>query len=154
MRFKPLVSSDDLLKAEAEIAVEAENARTSSVAVAVHPPQRPEAEGAHLRPDPRFEPLVASATVRLLAFFGMKARLRRIETVNRIGRTVALGCASGLYDPERKAGGREYAMAMRLRAMAADPATPIDELPVILGWVQALVSMGCKGMTPERARSA
>jgi hypothetical protein len=92
--------------------------------------------------------------VKLLAMIGLKRGLRRVETVNRIARTVALGCDAGLYDQTRKHGGREFAMAMKLHARAAHPHTPDDELLVILGWVQALVAMGCKGMTPDRARAA
>jgi hypothetical protein len=37
--------------------------------------------------------------------------------------------------------------------MACDPKTPADELPVILGWVQAIVVMACPSVTPAKVRA-
>ena len=155
MNFKPLITEDEFRQAEADIAIaaEAEAARGKAPAP---PNAKPEqtVRDASVRPEARLVTVEATRSVRILAKIGFTRRMRRTETLNRVTRTLRLGLSAGLYDARVQGGGREYQMAIKLHSMASDPATPDAEMSVILGWVQALVSVKCPTITPAKARAA
>lgn len=155
MNFKPLVSEDDFRTAEAEIEAATRELARQAQAVVTAPP-RP----APVAPEParqasgdvgaeiRTRIAEAGFAARAMALFGMRSRLERVRTLNRIARTVDLGCAAGLAGRSKA-----FDTVSGLYTMACDPKTPADELPVILGWVQAIVVMACPSVTPAKVRA-
>lgn len=159
MKFKPLVSDDDFRAAEADIeAVTREISRQERAAEAPRPSAATSAavtrldarttKSGEVRAEIRTRTVQPGFVVQLLAFVGIKSPLRRIMNLNRIARTVDLGCASGLA-----ARTRSHETVAGLYSMANDPKTADTELPVILGWIQATVVMSCPSVTPAKVRA-
>lgn len=158
MKFKPLVSEDEFRTAEAEIeAATRELARLAEANKTAHvvpaqpaatakPPQAPAAE---VRAEIRTRIIEPSFGTKALAMIGFKSGLRRVRMVNKIARTVDFGCARGLA-----ARPREFATVAAIYAMASDPKTAAGELPVALGWIQALVFLSCQPVTLTAVRAA
>jgi hypothetical protein len=160
MKFKPLVSDDEFRAAEADIeAVTLEIARQAQAAQAPRPVVAPRVavssadtqatSGGEVRAEIRTRTVTPGFGVRMLALVGIKSPLRRMLTLNRIARTVDMGCASGLAGKPRS-----YETVAGLYAMANNPKTSVSELPIILGWIQATVVMSCPSVTPSKVRAA
>ncbi|MCS4089814.1 hypothetical protein [Rhizobium sp. BK176] len=160
MKFKPLVSDDEFRAAEAdieavtrEISRQAQAAETpraiAAVSVAAPSGVAKATNGGDVRAEIRTRTVTPGLCVRMLALVGITSPLRRILNLNRIARTVDLGCASGLASRPRS-----YETVAGLYSMANDPKTATDELPIILGWVQAIVVMTCPSVTPAKVRAA
>lgn len=160
MKFKPLVSDDEFRAAQADIeavtrelsrqAQATEVPRQAATPSAVVPgAQAQTTKSGEVRAEIRTRKLQPGVGVRLLALVGIKAPLRRILNLNRIARTVDLGCSSGLT-----AKSRSYETVAGLYSMANDPQTAATELPIILGWIQAIVVMSCPSVTPAKVRAA
>lgn len=157
MKFKPLVSEDEFRTAEAEIeaatqevarlavAQETANPLPTQSAAADMPPQ---AVSSEVRPEIRTRIVEASFGTKALAMLGLKSGLRRIVMVNKIARTVDFGCARGLAERPK-----EFATVAALYAMASDPKTAAEELPVALGWIQSLVFLSCQSVTLTAVRA-
>lgn len=151
MQFKPLISDDEFRRAEADIEAAAEMERLAAQAKPDPAMAEPDVQ-ADIHPDVRLETFHVSSLSKIRAIFGFSAAKNRVETVNRIVNTLRLGLDNGLYDGDKPGGGKGYSMALKLHAMAIDPATPNGEIPVILGWLQAIVAMTCDGLTPRDVR--
>lgn len=152
MTFKPLISEEEFRLAEAEI--EAAAAEVADVSSSRNEQNNEPARVHHVQANLKLTPKAVPAVKTLLAAFGFDRGRKRIETYNRIVRTLSLGLESGLMDNDSPDGGKEYMLAMKLYAICADQRTKDDELSVILGWMQAIVSMNCQGITLERVRAA
>ncbi|MDW9478786.1 hypothetical protein GOB57_08715 [Sinorhizobium meliloti] len=157
MKFKPLVSEDDFRIAEAEIeAATRELSRqaqpdptaTNLPAQRAVSTETSRATSVELTPEIRTRIVEPGVNARILAWVGLKSGLRRVRTLNKISRTVDFGCASGLAQRSK-----ELETVALLYAMACDPGTPAHELPLILGWIQALVVMTCPSVTPSAVRA-
>ena len=158
MKFKPLVSEDEFRAAEAEIeAATRELARLAEANQSAHvvpappaatakPPQAPTAE---VRPEIRTRIIEPGFGSRALAVIGFKSELRRVRMVNKIARTEDFGCARGLAERPK-----EFATVAAIYAMASDPKTAADELPVALGWIQSLVFLSCQSVKLTDVRAA
>jgi hypothetical protein len=159
MKFKPLVSDNEFRAAEADIeavtreiskqaqAAEAPRPAAASSAAVTSVDARAAASG-EVRAEIRTRTEQPGIGVQLLALAGIKSPLRRILNLNRIARTVDLGCASGLASRPRS-----HETVAGLYSMANDPRTATAELPVILGWIQAIVVMSCPSVTPAKVRT-
>jgi hypothetical protein len=150
MHFKPLVSEDEFRAAEAEIEAatrelaqiaQAERTAPAVPATSVVPAAASHGPMADVRPEIRTKVLAPTFGTRALALIGFKAGLRRIDMINKITRTVNFGCARGLAHRPK-----ELATVAALYAMASDPGTPAEELPIALGWIQSLVFLSCSDL--------
>ncbi|MBY3151006.1 hypothetical protein HFO56_00990 [Rhizobium laguerreae] len=155
MKFKPLVSDDEFRAAEAdieavtrEISRQAQEAATPRPAAEIVDRDAPVPSVCDVRAEIRTRIVEPGVGVRLLALAGIRSPLRRVIDLNRIARTVDLGCAAGLATRTRS-----FETVAGLYSMACDKSTAAAELPVILGWVQAIVVMTCPSVTPAKVRA-
>ena len=151
MRFKPLVTEEEVLRAEADIEAAARSVR-EEVPADAPPEDFPAAVEADVRPEIRTSIREPGPWPRLLAALGFARRLRRITLENRIARTVDHACRAGLLDSRLPSGRPAFELVAAMYAMSCDPRTPDDELPVILGWLQGVAAVCCPGVTPSALR--
>jgi len=166
MLFKPLVSEEDYRIAEADIAAAIEELRVeeafSSTVAALDLSQCADADLGHgfedfgpdedipdMRADVRSYGRKPSFVAWLRARMTPRPRKAGPATLAKIARTIDYGSARGLADGGRAKGYDAVGAVERLHAMARDPSTPREQVFVLLGWVQAIVAMSCKGVTMQ-----
>jgi hypothetical protein len=154
MRFALLVTDEDCLRAEQDIE-RAVAEREAAIRAAAAPARPSDGEARPVvAPEIRTSRRDAGLGARLLAKIGCTARARRAEVFNSIGRTVDLACANGLADQSSAQGTKAFEMVARLYESAKAPGKSSEDLMMVLGWTQAVVTFTCRGLSATAIRSA